>query len=84
MRGEPAAQPLLHLEPGLERGILADRALDPGAGHLVQLAVGEGHQQVVVDPHHAASSIWASAWRPRVSREVSVPIGMSSRSAASR
>ena len=84
MGAQAVAEAPLLLEPRLQVGIAGDGALDAGPADVVQLAVDESHQHVVIDRHHAASSSWTRAWRPRVSREVSVPIGMSSNSAASR
>jgi hypothetical protein len=75
----------LRLRGRAQSGFVGERPLEAAAGDLVELAVDIGHQHLVGDSRHqAASSFRASAWRPRTSREVSVPIGTSRRSAASR
>src|SRR3546814_4784946 len=50
----------------------------------VQLSVRKGHQHLVSDLHAASPSSTSSALRPRTSRDVNVPMGMSNMSAASR
>src|SRR3546814_17542523 len=50
----------------------------------VQLSVRKGHQHLVSDLHAASPSSTSSAFRPRPSRDVNVPMGMSNMSAASR
>ena len=80
-RLQSCAQGLLHAHPLGQRRVGRDFALGLGVLRGVELAVEVGHQRLFV--HHPFPNMACSASRPRAMRLVSVPIGISSTSAAS-
>ena len=79
----PGAQHALTLDAAREPGIALEGRGNLGAPRGVEFAVDVGHQGFIVIVHGGSPSAAASAVRPRASRLVNVPIGISSTSAAS-
>src|SRR6185369_6385578 len=86
--GHPGAQRFVFLHAKREARVLRNRRVDLCALCRIELAVGVGHEGFVVvlhaiSPLASSASSAASAVRPRASRLVSVPIGISNTPAAS-
>ena len=72
----------LDLRP--DRRMFQHQSLKRGQLSTDKLAIDIGGRQLPVIGHQPSPNCAINAWRPRTSREVSVPIGTSSISAASR
>ena len=69
---------------GGERGVALRLAFDPTRGQVVEFAVDKGGDGGGIETHAASPSRCINVSRPRARREVTVPIGTSNMSAASR
>ena len=69
---------------GGERGVVFRVALDAARGQVVEFAVDKGGNGGGIETHAASPSKCIKVSRPRARRDVTVPIGTSNISAASR